>query len=226
MQNVPIYVNLIFWATSIIAIPVFFKATNRSTPTIFILSAWLIFQIFPSVYGFYLITDTLPPRFLLLVAPPFLFIFLLFITPFGRKYLDSLNIKRLTLFHMIRIPVEFVLFLLCIHKAVPELMTFEGRNFDILSGISAPFIYYYGFVKQKLNKKIILVWNFICLGLLLNIVISAVLSAPFPFQQFAFDQPNIAVLYFPFTWLPSLLVPLVLLSHLASIRQLLLSPKK
>jgi hypothetical protein len=42
----------------------------------------------------------------------------------------------------------------------------------------------------------------------------------FPFQQFAFDQPNIAVLYFPFIWLPSCVVPLVLLSHLAAIRQL------
>jgi hypothetical protein len=38
---------------------------------------------------------------------------------------------------------------------------------------------------------------------------------------FAFDQPNIAVLYFPFNWLPSCIVPLVLLSHLAAIRQLL-----
>jgi hypothetical protein len=60
----------------------------------------------------------------------------------------------------------------------------------------------------------------ICLGLLINIVSNAILSAPFPFQQFAFDQPNIAVLYFPFIWLPCCVVPLVLLSHLAAIRQL------
>ncbi|HVF96549.1 MAG TPA: hypothetical protein VM871_04480, partial [Flavisolibacter sp.] len=38
---------------------------------------------------------------------------------------------------------------------------------------------------------------------------------------FAFDQPNIAVLYFPFIWLPSFIVPVVLLSHLVCIRQLL-----
>ena len=57
--------------------------------------------------------------------------------------------------------------------------------------------------------------------LLANIVINAILSSPFPLQQFAFDQPNIAILYFPFSWLPTFVVPVVLFCHLASIRQLL-----
>jgi hypothetical protein len=100
-------------------------------------------------------------------------------------------------------------------------MTFEGRNFDIFSGLTAPVIYYSGFIKKRLGKNVILLWNFICLGLLINIVVNAILSAPFPFQMFAFDQPNIAILYFPFVWLPGCVVPLVLLSHLATIRQLL-----
>jgi hypothetical protein len=39
-------------------------------------------------------------------------------------------------------------------------------------------------------------------------------------QQIAFDQPNIGVMYFPFVWLPACIVPLVLLSHLASLYQL------
>jgi hypothetical protein len=127
----------------------------------------------------------------------------------------------MTLLHTVRVLVEIVLFLLFIHKAVPGRMTFEGRNFDILAGLTAPVIFYFGFIRKRLDRKIILMWNFICLGLLLNIVVNAVLSAPFPFQKFAFDQPNIAILYFPFNWLPSCVVPLVLLSHLATIRQLL-----
>lgn len=68
--------------------------------------------------------------------------------------------------------------------------------------------------------KFLLAWNFIGIGLLANIVINAVLSVPSPFQKFAFNQPNIAVLYFPFNWLPGVVVPLVLLSHLVVIRQL------
>jgi len=100
-------------------------------------------------------------------------------------------------------------------------MTFEGRNFDILSGITAPVIYYFGFKGKGLNTKLLLTWNFICLTLLINIVINAILSVPFSFQKFGFDQPNIALLYFPFIWLPCCIVPLVLLAHLASIRKLL-----
>ena len=34
------------------------------------------------------------------------------------------------------------------------------------------------------------------------------------FQQFAFDQPNLAILQFPFSWLACCVVPLVLFSHL------------
>jgi hypothetical protein len=105
-------------------------------------------------------------------------------------------------------------------------MTFEGRNFDILSGLSAPVVYYFAFIRKQMNGKLLLIWNFICLSLLINIVFNAILSAPFTFQKFAFDQPNIAILYFPYIFLPGCIVPLVLLSHLASIRQLILGRKK
>jgi hypothetical protein len=126
------------------------------------------------------------------------------------------------MFHIIRIPVEIVLFWLFLNKTIPQLMTFEGRNFDILSGLTAPFTYYFGFVKQNLSRNMLLIWNFICLGLLINIVANAALSIPTPFQQFGFEQPNIAVLHFPFVWLPGCLVPMVLFAHLVNIRQLLL----
>ena len=102
-------------------------------------------------------------------------------------------------------------------------MTFEGRNFDIISGLTAPLIYYFGYVKNTLNKAVIIGWNIVCLLLLVNIVIMAVLSAPFPFQQLAFDQPNTAILHFPFTLLPGCIVPIVLFAHLISLRNLMKS---
>jgi hypothetical protein len=105
-------------------------------------------------------------------------------------------------------------------------MTFEGRNFDVVSGLSAPLVYYFGFVKKQLSKAFILVWNVICLALVVNVAFYAVLSSPTKFQQFAFDQPNIALGYFPFVLLPSLLVPLVVFAHLVSIRQLLSNKSK
>lgn len=226
MDKLPAYISLVFALTTFATVWLFYLATKSSTITLVILMLWLIVQTVIGLSGFYTITDTLPPRFLILILPPLLFIIALFVTSKGRKYIDSLDATSLTILHIIRIPVELVLFWLFIHKAVPKLLTFEGRNFDILSGLTAPLIFYFGFIRKQVGKKIILVWNIICLGLLFNIVAIAVLSAPFPFQRLAFDQPNIAVLYFPFIWLPCCVVPLVLLSHLATIRQLLYRQKE
>ena len=117
--------------------------------------------------------------------------------------------------------LEIILFLLYKHGAIPRLTTFEGSNFDILAGLSAPVIYFWGFKDGVPRKVPLIIWNVLSLGLLINIVSMAILSAPFPFQQYGFDQPNIAVFYFPFVWLPGLIVPLVLFAHLASIRLLL-----
>lgn len=224
MENLPVYVSVLFTLTTLLTVWLFYKATNNSKETLIILLAWLLIQAFIGLSGFYTITDSMPPRFLLLVAPPLLCIILLFSASKGRQYIDGLNIQTLTILHTIRIPVEIVLFCLSVHKVIPELMTFEGRNFDILSGLTAPIVYYFGFIKKQMNNKLIILWNIACLALLANIVINAVLSLPVPFQQFAFDQPNIAVLYFPFNLLPALVVPLVLFSHLVSIRQLLKNP--
>jgi hypothetical protein len=157
--------------------------------------------------GFYQETRSVPPRFPALIGPPLLLITGLLLTQRGRRYIETLRLDRLTLLHVVRIPVEVVLFWLFVGKAVPQVMTFEGRNFDILSGITAPIVYYVGFVKRQLPRNVLLVWNLVCLGLLVNIVLTAALAAPTPFQQIAFEQPNIGILYFPFVWLPSVVVP-------------------
>jgi len=225
MEQLPIYTDVVFGLTTLLTVALFYKANHGSKVTLIILLTWMSLQVILGLTGFYRIKTAFPPRFLFMVVPPMIFIICLFVTPIGRRFLDNLSPKHLTLLHVVRIPVEMVLFWLYIYKTVPVLMTFEGRNFDILSGLTAPFIYYFGFIKKQLNRTILLIWNFVCLGLLINIVVTAVLSAPLPFQKLAFEQPNIAVLYFPYNWLPSCVVPLVLLSHLASIRKLLKAGK-
>lgn len=222
MANLPAYIKVVFVLTTFLTAWLFYKATPASKATSVLLIIWLALQAFIARTGFYTITSTVPPRLFLAVLPPLFLIMLLFILPTGRKFLDRLNPKTLTILHVIRVPVELVLFWLYVQKAVPQLMTFEGRNFDILAGLSAPLIFYFGYIKKRIGKTGLLTWNLVCLGLLVNIVANAVLSAPFPFQMFAFDQPNIAVFYDPFVWLPGCVVPLVLLSHLATIRQLLI----
>ena len=226
MENLPLYIGLVFALTTAITIYIFYRASGNSKTTLWVLLAWVAVQSVISLTGFYTVTNTLPPRFLLAIGLPIFFIVLLFATSSGRRYIRSFNTRTLTILHIIRIPIEIVLLWLFVHKAIPGIMTFEGRNFDILSGLSAPLVYFFIYRKENYNRRLLLAWNFICLGLLINIVVIAILAAPFPFQRLAFDQPNIGVLYFPFIWLPSCVVPLVLFSHLVSIRQLLQEKKK
>jgi len=233
-HDLPVFIPAIFILTTIITLLLFYwtvkgssneAVRKKSNGMLVVLILWLMIQAVLAINNVYNSnTTSIPPKILLLgVAPMLLTIIFLFITKKGRLFIDSLPLKNITWLNIIRIPVELILLELSIHKAVPQLMTFEGRNFDILSGITAPFVAYFGFTINILSRKIILAWNFICLALLANIVINAILSAPFFLQQFAFDQPNIAILYFPFNWLPVFIVPVVLFGHLVSIRQLLRS---
>lgn len=224
MENIPLYVDGIFILTTFLTVLLFYKASQNSRIALAIIITWLFAQALIAFSGFYRVTDTIPPRFLLAVGPPLFFLLALFVIPQGKGFLDRLNLKVLTMLHVIRVPVEIVLFLLFVHKAVPMLMTFEGRNFDILSGLTAPLIFFFGFRHEQPKRIVLIIWNVVCLWLLINIVFFAALSAPSPLQQFAFEQPNVGVLHFPFIWLPSAVVPIVLLSHLASLRLLLARP--
>src|SRR5436190_2239195 len=220
MEHLPPYISAVFTFATVLAVFLFYKASGYSKNVLTVLCSWLLLQGGITLTGFYLETQILPPRFPLLVLPPLLTIILLFTLRAGKKFTGELDDSILTLLHTVRIPVEFVLLWLADQKVVPYLMTFEGRNFDIIAGLTSPVIYYYGYMKQTLSRGVILGWNIICLLLLFNIVVNAVLSLPVPFQQFAFEQPNVAVLYFPYSWLPCLIVPLVLYSHLVCIQRL------
>lgn len=232
LEILPFYIYLLFIVTIVATLSIFYwvmkssdtKTTQKNAIKIVLFfMVWLGVQAVLTLNNVYSLNiNSMPPKiFLLGVLPNFLFIIILFFTKKGSLFIDSLPIKNLTYMHLVRIPVEFVLWWLFLNKTIPEVMTFEGRNFDIIAGITAPIVAYFGITKNTIRKPFILIWNFICLGLLINIGVIGFLSAPTPLQKFAFDQPNIALLHFPFSWLVSFIVPMVLFAHLVSIRQLL-----
>lgn len=220
MQNIPAWLDAAFILITLITCVFYFWAARRSARALVAPGIWMAVTGILALNGFFLVTTGMPPRFVLTIGIPLLTIILLFLTTRGKRLIDDLDPSMLTLLHVVRIPVELTLYRLFVHGAIPELMTFEGRNLDILSGISAPLIWYFGYRRAMLPRSILIAWNFICLGLLANIVGHAILAAPFAFQTLAFDQPNIGVLYFPYIWLPAIVVPLVLFSHLVSLRRL------
>jgi hypothetical protein len=82
-----------------------------------------------------------------------------------------------------------------------------------------PFVWW-AFNTGKMGRRGLFIWNALCLLSVLNALGRAMLSAPFRFQRFAFDQPTVAILHFPFVLLPAFIVPAVLLCHFALFRKL------
>jgi hypothetical protein len=225
IKNLPLHIYIVFFTAVIGTVLFLLYAVRKVSSKVagivaVLLAAWMLLQEQLSINGFYLKFDSMPPRFIFAVAPMFLLIIALLILP-TKNFLAQMPLLPLTLLHVVRVPVELVLLRLFQAGLVPQLMTFEGRNFDILSGLTAPLIAWLAFRGGKTNRTLLLIWNIIALGLLINIVVNAVLSLPFRTQQFAFDQPNQAVLYFPFIWLPSVIVASVLFCHVVSIWRLL-----
>lgn len=103
-------------------------------------------------------------------------------------------------------------------------LTFEGSNFDILIGITAPFAAIFMLGLKSRSRFAAIVWNFIGILMLINIVTMAVRATPYFYDATVFTQPNMVVFYFPFIWLPGFVVPAVLFSHATALYQLM-SPK-
>jgi hypothetical protein len=224
MEKLPYFISLFFILTTIWSVILFYLASYKSNLTLAVIVVFSCLHMGFGLTGFYKDASGVPPRFALLIVPQLLLFIVLFNTRKGRLFLDGLDIQKMTLLHVVRIPVEIALYLLAARKFIPELMTFEGYNFDIFSGISAIVVYYFIFIKQIVGRSVLLIWNIVCLTLVIIIAVLAILSVPTQFQQWAFEQPNIALAYFPFVWLPSIIVPIVVISHLAAIRQLLKQP--
>lgn len=216
----PLWLYLNFGLTTALGIGLFYVAARRSRLALAVVLAWLLVQSALSLSGFYTNTASMPPRLAFALGPPLLLLLSRLATVRGRAFLASLRLDVLTLLHVVRLPVELGLYGLFLHGAVPRIMTFAGGNWDILMGLSAPLVYWL-VRRRRLGRWPLLAWNLLGLGLLAHIVVVAVLSAPSPVQRLAFEQPNVALLHFPFGWLPAVLVPLVLLAHVAALRQLL-----
>jgi hypothetical protein len=195
------------------------KRVRLSVFTASTLVLWLLITAALAQQGFFAQFDALPPRFVFAVAPPLITIGILRFSRL-RDFLAAAPAAWLINFQFFRVVMEVILWLLFINNLIPQQMTFEGRNFDILAGLTAPIVGYLVFKQKALPVSIAVVWNFLSLALLLNIVTIAVLSAPGPLRVFHNEPANTIVAFFPFIWLPAFVVPAAMFGHVMSLYQL------
>lgn len=183
------------------------------------LIVWTIFVSIQSTSGRMGNFAIFPLNMLPVLAIPMLAILAFTFSSVGKEILLHIPKENIIRLQAFRFFVELLLWALYLENQAPIQMTFEGRNLDVLSGISAPIIAFL-VTRGKISKTGLVIWNLVCLVLLINIVTIAILSMPTPLRIFMNEPSNTIVTQFPVSWLPGLLVPLAYGLHFLSLRQL------
>jgi hypothetical protein len=160
-----------------------------------------------------------PPPALVLIGVLTVATVVLALSPVGGRLAASVPLAGLVGYQFFRVPVEWVLHRLFTEGVVPVQMTYAGRNFDILSGISAAMVALL-LLAGRGGRGLVLAWNLLGLGLLANIVVIAALSAPTPMRHFMNEPANRLPGLFPYVWLPTFLVQAALFGHIVVFRAL------
>lgn len=180
------------------------------------LIVWTLLISALGLSGFLADFSAFPPRIMLVLVVPLITMIIVTFSKTTTELLAYVPSRNIAAFQIFRVFVEIILWMAFLQNLLPVQMTFEGRNFDIIAGLTAPLAAYF----LGRSKRWLVIWNIISLGLLINIIIVAVLSLPTPLRVFMNEPANTIVATFPFVWLPGLLVPLAYGLHFLSLRQL------
>jgi hypothetical protein len=181
---------------------------------------WLAFLSILSAQGFFQDFSAFPPRIAIALLPPTLLVLGLTFSKGFAQLLGYVPASWIVYLQTFRLFVEILLWALFVQNLVPVQMTFEGRNGDILVGLTAPFIAYFCLTRANWPETVVLWWNVAGLIIVTNIVVTAILSMPTPLRVFMNEPANTIVAYFPIIWLPGVLVPLAYALHFFSLRQI------
>lgn len=185
-----------------------------------ILLLWAAILLVLSYLGFFADFSTMPPRPALAIILPLPVVLIIAFSKKGTQLLRALPEHWLVYMQSFRIIVELLLLSAFIAGKLPVQMTYEGRNFDIMTGVLAVPVGYLLAHKQPYAAKLAVAFNIAGMILLLNILVIAVLSMPTPLRHFMNEPANTLVAQFPFILLPGVLVPLAYALHIFSLRQL------
>ncbi|MCI4667719.1 MAG: hypothetical protein MRZ79_06120 [Bacteroidia bacterium] len=197
------------------------KIRNRSLVLAASLGVWFAYVYVVAQLG--IMQDfSLPPKMpLMIILPLFLFTAVVLIRNRKHPLLKALDPSWVVYAQSFRLAVELLLLYTFMEGFIPKSTTFEGYNFDILAGITAPIVAYFVFQRKVLPLNFLLVWNI--LGLcLLTIVVSLFMTSAFVPQIWASEVPLVSneFVEWPYVLLPGFLMPLAVFLHFLSIVQM------
>jgi hypothetical protein len=179
-------------------------------------AVWMAVTWALAASGVLLNFDATPPPFAILVVAIVLLAVRIAFTGYGRRLALGIPLWALVAVQGFRLPLEIAMHALVERGIMPVQMSYTGRNFDIVSGITAIVVGAL-VLAGKAGRGVVLAWNVTGLALLVNVVAVAILATP-RFRAFGDDAVNTFVMYTPFVWLPAVMVLAALAGHLLVFR--------
>lgn len=161
----------------------------------------------------------MPPRAMIFMALVNLVAVLVAMSRLGTKLVEGLPIAALVGVQAFRLPLELVLHRWYAEGVLPVQMTYEGHNFDIVTGVLAVVV---GLVLWRRGpmRSLVLAFNLVGFALLLRVASIAVLSSPLPMRTY-FNEPSVQlVFHFPYGWIVPVCVAGALFGHVLVFRWL------
>lgn len=194
---------------------------------VLVMTAWIIYSSALAATGF-LQDFSLPPRLPLFIVLPAFGIIALFFT--RKKFIPVIAAFPIALtvyYQSFRIVVELLIWGLYQKGIGPELVTFEGRNFDILAGLSAPIVGYLAYNRKVISHKVVIAWNICCLLLLANIVFIFISLIVLPsFWGYEVTPVSAEFPTVPYIFIASAFMPTAVFMHVFSIKKSLQAIKQ
>jgi hypothetical protein len=181
------------------------------------LIAWLGFIAVMAKRDFYQDFTSMPPKIALAIVPTLIAVVVLGFSRKVKEIADTLSPSWIIGLQSFRILIEIVLWQLVMQGRIARMMSIEGANYDLITGITAPVIAWMSaYTGSGWMQK---AWNVMGLVLLANVMTRGMLNAPTRFRVIHDEPANTIIATFPYIWLPCFSVAVALFLHIVSLRQ-------
>lgn len=166
--------------------------------------------------------DLMPPPMAVMMVSVFALALVLGLSPAAADTAAAVPLAALIGLQAFRLPLELVMHRAARLGIMPVELSYSGYNFDIVTGAGAVLLFAAMQAGSLVPRSVIWAWNiwgFWCLA-----VIAVIAVTTSPMVRLFGDDPrhvNTWVLYFPYVWLPVVLVTAALAGHITVTRALL-----
>ncbi|MEQ9454481.1 MAG: hypothetical protein RLN76_07800 [Phycisphaeraceae bacterium] len=170
--------------------------------------------------------DTTPPPVIVILGLLLVIAVAIGLSPVGKRFTHR-GIAILLGVQSFRFPLELLMDQAATDAVMPVELSFRGYNLDIITGITAAALAMFIGLGVHIPTWMIWIWNLFgmtCLGVIVFVAVSSS-----PMIKLFGENPehvNTWVLFLPYVWLPSVLVPIALFGHVVVTRKLMSPPNR